>query len=229
MKNEIRNEIRSVWAALVLSGAAVACAAPVQDSQQQRTLDGVKLIAAGVEDREDPATFSQSQYMISPDHRLLLRYETLEKEATDVRTEDGHKVTLLIAPALGEDLASAQKNFKVCPLKRNWMMAATWRRAHPFNKEGYWAAGGGDYDSLECIQSTTTSGGFAVFDVTPWFLNYVRGRKQNFGLLLISDVKVQIAGDNSGSSSPRIQWVNSQAYPIPTASSAPGSASFAKY
>jgi len=44
------------------------------------------------------------------------------------------------------------------------------------------------------------------FDIESWFLNYVKGRSINNGLMIKSDVSAQIVGDASGGSSPRIVW-----------------------
>ncbi len=179
----------------------------LKDSQQERSIDGVKQIVVGIEDTQEPSTFNQSRYLVSSNHRVLLRYEKLESESQDVRLEGGRRVRVLIAPDKGTDLAHLQKHLKVCPLMRNWMMAATWKRAHPFNREGRWEADGGDFDRNECVVSKTNIEGFAIFDVTDWFSNYVRGRNQNFGLILISDDSVTIEGDAQGTLSPRIQWL----------------------
>jgi hypothetical protein len=229
-----------------------ACGPSVLDIGEERTLDGVKLINPSITDPQDPASFEQAKYSIDGQSRLLLRYETFSKNAAEVRTEDGHKVSLLIsplnvantpAPAPGSSpspspsaspaadpaVLAATAGLKACPLKRNWMMAATWKRAHPFSPQGRWAREGGDYESSECIAATSTDSGFAVFDVTPWFLNYVRGRNQNFGMILIYDPSaagasgqaVEISGDLSGSFSPRLRWDKSVQIPGTTSGSSP--------
>jgi hypothetical protein len=209
-------------ATATIAAIGTGCAMAVHDEKQERTLDGVKLIAPGIEDREDPSSFEQARYELAPDRRLLLRYETLSESAKEVRTEGGRKVEVLLAPETASDLSAVQASVKICPLKRNWMMAATWRRAHPFSPEGYWSTAGGDFDPGECISGSSATAGFVVFDATPWFLNYVRGRDQNFGLILVSDRNVAIAGDANGSFSPRIRWVTTTQdpyyYPSPSPS-----------
>jgi hypothetical protein len=234
-----------------------ACAEGIVDSQEVRSLDGVKLIAPEITDSQDPSSFEQRSYALSASRRLLLRYEALSDYVNGPRTENGHKIQLLISPATlptptptspfaavsranpdpdpaslapapspspsasptpqpNPALLAAVASIKACPLKRNWMMAATWKRAHPFSRQGRWSSEGGDYDPAECVAATATQGDFAAFDVTPWFVNYVRGRRQNYGLILIHDPgnsATEVSGDASGAYSPRIQWTKSSNYP----------------
>ena len=65
---------------------------------------------------------------------------------------------------------------------------------------------GGDLDEETCV-SPREEGGHAYFDMTAWFVDYVRGRGINYGLAMKSAADVRVLGETSGSSSPRLLWV----------------------
>ena len=183
----------------------------VTDQQQNYSLTGVKAIRASSNDPADASSFGQQSFTIESDARLLLRFEELSKYVNEVRTEDGKKVELLISPsnASAQGMDDAQKDLSVCAVTRNWMMLSTWTRAFPFDGTGRWAQPGGDFDSNECFSAATTEGSTLVFDVTQWFVDYVRGKNVNYGLIMKSENPITVEGDQSGAFAPRLRWKKS--------------------
>jgi hypothetical protein len=176
-------------------------------SPQLYSMDGVKLVGDGIEDMQDPATFGQASYPISPSRHLLLRFESFRDKWDSIDTSPGKKVQVQLAVLDSGQLGSAVNSLRLCPVTRNWMMLATWRLAHPFGQDGKWAQLGGDYDGAGCVQGmlpSTPDGKSILFDMTQWFTNYPRARGLNYGLILISDSPTAVAGETSGSYSPRI-------------------------
>jgi hypothetical protein len=206
----------------VSSGCDLLGGTAVVDTVQARSLDGIKLIALGHEEGDEASGFNQGRYDIDASHRVLVRYEALLENQKDVRAGDGYKVELTVYPTDRSQLDAAAQALRLCPLQQNWMMAATWTRAHPFGRAGRWAQPGGAYLASECLTGVATEHTHLLFDITPWFLAYVRGRNQNFGLVLVADqTPVSIEGDANGYSAPQILWKTTQYYPGPTPTPSP--------
>jgi hypothetical protein len=170
--------------------------------------DGVKLVSSSITNAEDPLSMTQATYPISSTSRLLIRLEDFLAKVDEVSLASGNNVSTIITVENVADAAAAHAHFQVCPISKNWMMLATWRRAYPMGSDGTWNQAGGDYDASACIAVTSVSGSDINFTVTPWFVNYVRGRSLNYGLVMISDsaTAIVIKGDNDAYSSPRIEW-----------------------
>ncbi len=175
---------------------------------REYSLDAVKQIGSGINGR-DRATFTQDRYAIGPERRVLLKYEKLMERVPYVRTDSGNEVVLKVW-VLGDAAAvtAARASLKVCPLTRNWMMYASWDRAHTMVGGGW--TPGGEVDMEGCVSHSAPgsgdSEGLVHFKVTRWFLDYPVARDVNYGLALLSDVEVNIVGDRSGSRSPRLGW-----------------------
>jgi hypothetical protein len=176
----------------------------------QTPMDGVKLLSASITDPNDPRSMMQNQYPIASNSRLLIRLENLLEKVGEISLIDGDKVTVEITLLNAADAAAAKTSFQVCPVLKNWMMLATWNRAYPMGSDGMWGQVGGDYDTDSCVSTPVvgTNGKDLTFDVTEWFMNYVRGRQINYGLMLFStsSTPIQIKGDTDGYSAPRISW-----------------------
>lgn len=175
---------------------------------QTFSLNGVKLIRPDITEGDDARTMLQSQYFISNSSRLLLRFEEFLSKVDTISLGSGHKVNVFITVDGSTDVNQAKTDLVLCPILKNWMMHATWNRAHPFSASGAWNSPGGDYSSSECITATTNAGDTLQFDITSWVINYAIGRNQNYGLLLIpnSASTFGILGDSDGAKSPRIEW-----------------------
>ena len=172
--------------------------------------DGVKLVATSISDAQDPRTMVQDQYAISSSSRLLIRLENFLSKVDHVSLASGAPVLAIVTVESASDAAAAQANFQVCPLLKNWMMLATWNRAYPMGSDGHWGQPGGDYDSSACMSVASVSGSDITFTVTPWFVNYIKGRNENYGLVLISSsgTPILIKGDQDSYHAPRLEWTN---------------------
>jgi hypothetical protein len=172
------------------------------------TLDGTKWISPDIRDGRDPLTFAQARYPISGSERLLLRFESLGEHEHDISLASGRKVYVDIAVTDDQNLTTAQQTLELCPVTKNWMMLATWRSAYPM-PGGRWGNEGADYDSSNCLFPVGQAPITIRFDVTQWVVDYVRGRGQNFGVVLLArnGGRVLIRGDRDGTYSPRINWL----------------------
>jgi hypothetical protein len=175
---------------------------------QSYALDGVKEINPSITDGDDASSLLQTQYSVSTQSRLLLRYEELLDKADQVSRASGNTVNIDLNATTAAAAQSAQPVLSLCPLTRNWMMLATWSMAYPMGSSGDWQTLGGDYDVADCI-TPTVSGTDLDFDVTAWFLNYVSGRSLNNGLILISTqtTPIVIVGDADVTNGPKIRWI----------------------
>lgn len=171
------------------------------DSNQTYSIDGIKLITPSITAGDDASSFGQPEYTLATDRRLLLRFESLRSHIDAVRLDGGRKVELRLTLARGQ--ASA---LTVCPLLRSWMMLATWQRAHPIGRAGEWDRDGGDMDESGCVTGVV-SGQNVLFNLTGWFVDYVRGRGVNHGVVVLASEAVTVVGETSGGSSPRMLWV----------------------
>jgi len=169
----------------------------------QMSMDGVKLIIQG-EKRGDLAQLvNQSSYLLAEDRRLLIRFETFSYEVEQISVEGSNKVWVVVTPLATESLTDAQGSLRLCPIIRPWMMLATWDQGHPFGFQGTWETPGGDFDVGGCITPEIFETQSLRFDATTWFIQYPRGRSENFGFLLMSTVPVTIHGDQAGTFAPR--------------------------
>ena len=214
---------------LMMTGTLASCGAirigggSVSSSDTHVTyyaIDGVKAIRPDITIGEDDRSYLQSKYDLSPSSRLLIRFESLASYSAKIYLSDGHDIWMRVVMTRPEDVDTAIRDLRLCPLTRNWVMIATWRFAHPFDKSGKWGAEGGDYDNPSCVSAikdpgtklpdeTTVYDGYAVyFKVTRWYKDFVVGRSQNLGHLLMNagSTSLTIFGDTSASYSPRIQW-----------------------
>jgi len=170
--------------------------------------DGVKLVSTSITDAQDPRTMTQETYAISSTSRLLIRLEDFLQKMDSVSLANNAPVSVILTLDQASGAALAQANFQVCPLLKNWMMLATWRRAYPMGSDGNWSQAGGDYEPSACISVKSVTGTDVTFDVTPWFVNYIKGRSLNYGLVLISNTatSITIKGDQDAYHAPRMEW-----------------------
>lgn len=189
---------------------------PIVDQRRSLVLDGVKLIDADIGDGESPATYRQERYALSPTARLLLRLEGLDQHLEEIRTEASYRVELLVTPAPDTDLTRAREALRLCPMARNWMMLASWRRAHPAAR-GRWSRDGGDFRETECVSATVDAAAnrALVFDITSWLVSYPRGRGVNYGFALVASEPATVIGDLDGLDAPLMRWFKTTARPEP--------------
>lgn len=201
---------------LALFLLCTSCAIPIDallgnTLREEFSIDGVKLIYPSMAKPDASDSFAQATYQIDANRRLLLRFESFSRKASEVVLTEKEGVEIQVGLLAGQDPTQAVASLKLCPILKNWMMLATWDAAHPFHSSGRWSKPGGDYDVSECMsaQAKPKEGATViplVFNVTSWFRNTVRGRGQDLGLVLIADRSWEIAGDQSTSYSPRISY-----------------------
>jgi len=115
-------------------------------------MDGTKLIANGVSNQNDPNTYTQNQYTLKSGQRLLIRFENLSNHVESIKNSWDNELHLRLVPTSNTDAETLKGSIRLCPITKNWMMLATWYKAHPFNKQGNWNNPGGDYDAASCIK-----------------------------------------------------------------------------
>lgn len=238
------NSTMKVRIALLLACAISTACVPLSDrfdgsgKETIYALDGVKLISTSITTGDDPMSYQQRSYTVSSNDRLLMRFENLTASST--RIMSGKPVRIRIFAMTDAESSKAMTSLRICPLTKNWMMAATWQTAHPF-KNGEWTPGG-EIELEDCVSpdpSTSSSPtpaaslspeptaaavaanpcaetGAICFDVSAWYNSYVIQRSINYGVALISydGRSVRIYGDGAGSKGPRIHWIESTSFPL---------------
>jgi hypothetical protein len=179
--------------------------------EKEYSFDGVKLIVRGDDKPYRSNYFLQESYDLATDRRLLLRFESFSDHSKNVTVTGDNKVMVQVTLVNEQDSERATKSFHLCPLSQDWMMLATWDRAHPFSDSGNWEKQGGSFDPHSCLKranATMAAGGTpspaVQFDATRWYKDYPQGRGQNLGFVLVSNDKLTIFGEKSGTFSPRI-------------------------
>jgi len=183
----------------------------VSHTNEQYTLEGVKLISEAHSDQTDPATFYQEVYTLSPGRRLLLAFEKLNQHWDKISVDEKQAMWIQVSH-LGNasEKKLAEESLELCPMLRNWMMRATWWVASPLEK---WTAAGGDFETYGCIKPSTPTKEQSFFSfsannihfmVNTWFQTHAKGRNQNYGFILLANREVKIGGESSASNSPKI-------------------------
>lgn len=180
-------------------------------SSKYTSLYAIKRIDSSINQGHAEHTFSQSSYPISSSSRLLLRLESFLSIVPEAVIDDEHKVFFQVTP-VSKHPSEFWGQVKICPLTKQWMMLATWNKAHPFpGGSGDWAYSGGDFDSYNCISAQHPSGvethEHIYFDISSWVTNYKQGGGSNHGWILISNIPATIYGDQSKINPPKISWV----------------------
>jgi hypothetical protein len=204
----ITRELWKILSLLTSSAVLLGCGMALDSdiTPREYSLDGVKLIGADVDPMSEDS-HTQDRYSLNPERRLLLRFEKLLERAKRVRTDSGNEVIFRVYTVGSAEMIRGA--VRVCPVTRNWMMRASWLRAHP-NTGGRWASHGGDLDEEGCVAPEAKAQGDLEnqlnFRLTRWFLDYLIARGVNYGFALVADQEVIIRGDKSGSWSPRMSW-----------------------
>lgn len=206
---------RIPWLLLVLlSGCAEPFGSgPRQSVGQSYSLDAVKRISPSITAGDAVETYGQGTYEVGPASRLLLRYENFSQHTSyvDVEADPAKNKRMWVYLTVDGDAGVARAQVKLCPLVVSWMMLATWRYYHPF-AGGKWKADGGDYEATACQSAValsttpdpTEKPQLLRFDMTDWFIDYLRGRNLNHGWIAVSDTAVRVVGETSPSLSPRV-------------------------
>lgn len=171
--------------------------------------DEVKMINAAIKKPDDSLTIRAAYYSLSSSSRLLLRLSSLKGQMWKIL--DQQAMLLKLETKTAEISTRARPLLKICPLIKNWMMLATWTKAHPY-RDGAWAQSGGDFEPEACLEALPANHASIAsddeanfcqgatrlcFDLKPWFQSYVRERQVDFGLIVIAetDEPILILGD----------------------------------
>ncbi len=222
---------------LLLSLGLASCSEWISDdfteTKVEFSFDIVKGIAEDRNSLNSDDGFEQESYKIGPKSRLIMSLSHLNDHIDDITIDEHHRVWAQVTLTQAESREGAMKSMRLCPISRSWMMLSNWDRAHPYGRSGKWSKPGGDFiadlcqNPLNVVPANTavaaTEGTTdpvqqpssplsmdpkkVYFDITDWFQNYVKGRRQNFGLILLSEEEVEIEGDLDSFESPRILWL----------------------
>lgn len=195
-----------------LDGSIVTNTKPVQ-----LAADEIKFIARHITNPQDEASIVAEEYDINPNSKLLVRLSSLKKSAGSILEEQ----PILFRLVVKEDRDQvAQQELELCPIMTNWMMYATWSRPG-YNSKTKWKAAGGDVDSSSCMKALSKtdpklqqkeeaafcSGTKTLcYDVQPYMTAFIRSRKIDYGLAVMSANKsVLIYGDGT-MKGPELFW-----------------------
>lgn len=225
----LKHSLSTLLAMILFSFAQLGCgnlATPARNPHEKAdtralrfAINEAKLINANISDPRAENTYDAPAYRISTQSRLLMRFSSLRPNATQILSEQ--PLLLRIELTEGSDIAVAKAGLKTCPITSDWMLAATWKRAHTY-RDGNWRANGGDFDATMCAQALAPdstalksedealfcSGERVLcFDVSNWMQTYVRERGQDLGLILINEREgfADLHGDNSARG-PTLFW-----------------------
>lgn len=180
--------------------------------EQRQYATGIKLISTNITNPRAENTMNQSLYTLSSTSRLLVRLEGIDKRTGNAVVDQEKRMFMAISSSdFDENKETYSSKIEVCPISKNWMMLATWERAHPFpTASGRWSQRGGDILEGECIRSDLTYkdplSNTIYFDVSDWFIYYVKSRGENFGLMVKSSTVINLYGDADLTRGPRFIW-----------------------
>lgn len=183
-----------------------------ETSEKKVYAGGVKLIDSSIDDPRDPRTMQQSSYTLSSNRRLLTRLEGMSgRSERAVVNGDQRMYLVLSSEAFIEQRATFETAIEICPMTSNWMMLATWNRAHPFpTSRGEWENRGGDFSKSDCVTADTSyenpNNDALYFDISDWYIFYVRSRDRNYGLMIKSELEVVVYGDEDSLRAPHFIW-----------------------
>jgi hypothetical protein len=202
---------KTQWMILVASVVIGGCALPsslTQQLPQTYPLDGVKWIRSDVETPDDLGTVLQPRYQIAGNMRVLMRFEDFISRIQPERVNAAHPIEVSLTLTDPGSRDRAIRELRLCPLRKNWMMLATWKYAYPMGASGRWTKEGGDFVSEECLTASAGTGATLSFDVTSWYLNDVRSLGFNYGFVLMTleNDPIVVEGDQTPSFGPKITW-----------------------
>lgn len=108
----------------------------------------LKLIDQDVKTPDADWTYSQQSYQIDPYSRILVKTDNLNSQ--EVYVDNKFIMAFSIYSSRGDLTEEELAGFKLCPVTKDWMIYATWEKAHPF-QGGSWHNNGGDYNESECL------------------------------------------------------------------------------
>lgn len=213
-------------AAILVLIAVSGCGYAVKDptvltntTLNRSAFEEVKLISTEIDLPTDKRSFKQSTYSIDWQSRLLVRVSNLKD--IDAQLLDNYPVLLRIKVLEPSSQGFAMEHLSVCPILTNWMMMATWDKAHPY-RNGDWIRPGGDFDGTLCSKGMTDAeiqtlnaeekaicdlDDVVCIDLRKILKEQYRVNRSNYGLMIMneSDEFVSIYGEGS-SYQPLLIW-----------------------
>ena len=180
--------------------------------EKQFFANELKLISSDIPDPRDPRTFKQEIYNLSQESRVLVRLESMQTRTSNTVISRSKRMYFSVSsPELESRYSDLSAGIQVCPVRSNWMMLATWTRAHPFpTNSGRWSRAGGDFQQSDCFLSVssypTPEPDTLYFDVSDWYLYQLQSRSENFGLIIVSNTGATIYGDENIRKGPKFIW-----------------------
>jgi hypothetical protein len=202
---------RLIFLLLILSS----CGEPLPGDpfvEKQFFANELKLISSDINDPRDTSTFNQSEYTISSNRRLLVRLESMQSRTGNTVISRTKRMYMTVSSAaLLSRSAELSASIRICPMKTNWMMLATWSRPHPFpTNSSRWSRSGGDFEEQECFSPDPSypnaQADTLYFDISDWFVYQLQSRSINYGLIVTSTSEVTIYGDENLSKGPKFIW-----------------------
>lgn len=221
---------------LMLLGFLSACEYS-SDSERPRKISyeastSIKWINENISRHDDPRSFGQEVYQIDSQSRLLIKADDLSKDKYSWNVDDKFKMIFRVYLQDNEMNLADLEEVRLCPVQKDWMIYATWLKAHPF-QGGMWSQPGGDFSLDSCLYVSaynsetdlhaapdgyifpdpynfspdvgTRTDGLLQFDVTQWFLNGPFAGIKNKGFVLISG-KDQIVFAERAGLQPSFVW-----------------------
>ena len=180
--------------------------------EQKQYANYVKLISSSITNPRDEVTMQQNSYHLSESSRLLVRLKSMGSKAQDAIISGDNKMYLAIsADDFGIDKTRYAQSIEVCPITKNWMILATWSYAHTLpTSGGRWNAPGSDYSQNDCVKADLdyayAENDALYFDISNWYLFYVKSKNKNYGLVIKSSTPIEIYGDEDSLRNPRFMW-----------------------
>ncbi len=190
------------------AGCEILASDPIED-EQSLIADGVKLISASIKKGDDNSTYLQSTYTLNSSSRLLIRREDLVERAPNLLVDVSHPVLLKLHVVSAANRDEALSQLRVCALTKDWMMLATWKKAHPYGPGGAWDEQGGDYEVETCVSGVAdaTVSTLMNFDLTVLVETKVVGLGEIYGWIVMQNAgETNIGGEDHPTLYPSFGW-----------------------
>lgn len=197
---------------LLLQGCGDGSSGQVSTFKQKHFARGVKLISSSIKDPNNKRTMKQNNYTLDSTSRLLIRLGGMKALSNQALVSKDKRMYLVIAVSnFDTNWVDLQEKVEVCPITTNWMMLATWFKAHNLPTDSAkWKNKGGDFSKDFCVKHDSKYSDpdkdTLYFDVSDWYDFYIKSHSKNYGLILKSSVEVTIYGDENSKRAPHFIW-----------------------
>lgn len=197
---------------LLLQGCGDGSSGKDNTFEKKHFAKGVKLISSSIKDPNDKRTMKQNTYTLNSTSRLLIRLGGMKTHSSQAIVSNDKRMYLVIAASnFDTNWVDLQEKVEVCPITTNWMMLATWIKAHNLPTDSAkWNNKGGDFSNDFCVKHDSSYSNperdTLYFDVSDWYDFYIKSHGSNYGLILKSSVEVTIFGDEDSKQAPHFIW-----------------------